>query len=127
MVVSRRIGDRIVPDAISVVLLTTRARKTGRERTVLLESCPTSRGVVVVAVNSGQQIDPDWYRTLAPPGGGVTVRGGKRRHVCAEALSDGEAEASWPDIETQETSFGRVHRTMWPGLPPVRLVLPTPD
>jgi deazaflavin-dependent oxidoreductase (nitroreductase family) len=49
---------------VNVLILTTRGRRSGRERTVLLAYFPQGESFVVVAANGGQPRHPAWYLNL---------------------------------------------------------------
>lgn len=84
---------------VDVLLLTTRGRRTGRERTVILQFFPDGDDLVLVAVNSGQPTrHPDWYHNLkATPFVRVDVLD-RSFPARAEELSVEQAAALWPHV-----------------------------
>src|SRR5215212_1764147 len=76
-----------------VLLLTTRGRKSGLERTVPLQFFPDGEDMIVVAANSGLPSPPGWYFNLtADPLARVEV-GDRTLRARAEELSPEEAAA----------------------------------
>ena len=83
---------------VNVLVLTTRGRRSGRQRTVLLAYFPQGESFVVVAANGGLPHHPAWYLNLrASPTARVEV-GDRTLDVAAEELSAAEATAFWPEI-----------------------------
>src|SRR2546428_8743763 len=86
---------------LSLLLLTTRGRKTGTERTNPLAYTRDGDHYVVVASKGGAPTNPDWYRNLrAQPS--VTVEVGPERFQARVAIAKGgerrrlyDAHAAW--------------------------------
>lgn len=89
-----RLGARLL--GLDMCLLTTRGRRSGRERTVPLACFPRDDEVVLVASNNGQDRHPTWLLNLeATPD--VRVRLGVReRAMRAHVATPEEREALWP-------------------------------
>ena len=105
-----------------VLLLTTRGRRTGRERTVPLQYFPDGDRMIVVAANGGLPSPPAWYfNLLADPRARVEVLD-RTRPVRAEALSVDEAIAFWPRILAAAPDYGRYLRRTNRRLALLRLV-----
>jgi deazaflavin-dependent oxidoreductase (nitroreductase family) len=89
-----RIGGRLA--GIRVLLLTTRGRRSGRERVAPLLYVETEKGFVVVASNAGDERDPAWWKNLeAHPEASVQV-GGEHRAVRARRAGPAEEAELWP-------------------------------
>jgi deazaflavin-dependent oxidoreductase (nitroreductase family) len=110
-----------------VLLLTTRGRKSGRERTVPLQFFPDGEDMIVVAANSGLPSPPGWYFNLtANPLARVEV-GGRTLRVRAWELSDEEAAAFWPRVLHVAPDYARYPRRTSRRIPMIRLVPVGPD
>lgn len=104
-----------------VLLLTTRGRRTGRERTVPLQFFPDGDRMIVVAANSGLSSPPGWYFNLsAEPRARVEVLD-RTLEVRAEELSDEEAAAFWPRVLQAAPDYERYPRRTSRRLPLIRL------
>ena len=105
-----------------VLLLTTRGRKSGQQRTVPLQFFPIGRDMMVVAANSGLPSPPGWYFNLtAEPFARVEV-GDRTRRVRAEELSVDEAAAFWPRVLQVAPDYARYPRRTSRRIPLIRLV-----
>lgn len=106
----------------SVLLLTTRGRRSGKMRTVLLQFFPEHANLVLVAANSGRPVHPDWFYNLkATPTAHVQIMG-RTLEVHAEELSTEEASAFWPHVLQVAPSYARYQQAASRPLPLVRLV-----
>ncbi|QIN79703.1 nitroreductase family deazaflavin-dependent oxidoreductase [Rubrobacter marinus] len=91
-----RLGGRLAGGP--VLLLTTKGRKSGRERTVPLLYLPDGEDLVLVASNGGTAAHPMWLLNLrAQPAATVEV-GEKSLRVRAREASPGEKERLWPRL-----------------------------
>ena len=91
-----RVGGRLAGGP--VMLLTTRGRKTGKERTVPLLYLPDGNDLVVVASNGGTATHPTWWLNLqADPEATVEV-GGRRMRVRARRAGAEERARLWPRL-----------------------------
>ena len=105
-----------------VLLLSTRGRKSGLERTVPLQFFPDGEDMVVVAANSGLPSPPGWYFNLtADPSARVEV-GGRTLQARAEELSAEEAASFWPRVLRVAPDYARYPRRTSRRIPMVRLV-----
>jgi len=110
------------PWKVDVLLLTTRGRRTGRERTVLLQFFPDDGAMVVTAANDGGDAPPAWYlNLLSDPLARIEVNG-RTRSVRAEELSADEAAAWWPRIVERDPNYARYARATTRPFPILRLV-----
>jgi deazaflavin-dependent oxidoreductase (nitroreductase family) len=109
-----------------VLLLTTRGRKSGRERTVPLQFFPDGDDMIVVAANSGLPAPPGWYFNLtADPRARVEVED-RTVQVRAQELSDEEAAAFWPRVLQVAPDYAKYPRRTSRRIPLIRLVPATP-
>jgi deazaflavin-dependent oxidoreductase (nitroreductase family) len=114
------------PWKVDVLLLTTRGRRSGRERTVVLQFFPDADAMIVAAANDGGAEHPGWYFNLkAEPVARVEVAG-RRIAVRAEELPLMEATAWWKRILDRSPSYERYARATSREIPILRLV-PTPE
>ena len=105
-----------------VLLLTTRGRKSGQERTVPLQFFPDGDEMVVVAANSGLPSPPGWYFNLTTnPLAWVEV-GERTLRVRAEELSAEQAAAFWPRILQVAPDYAKYPRRTVRRIPLIRLV-----
>ena len=75
-----------------LLLLTTKGRKTGDAKTVVIGYRPSGAAMVVIASNNGGPADPQWYRNLqADPHATVEV-GDKKFDVRARTAEGEERE-----------------------------------
>jgi len=89
------------------LVLRTRDRRSGRQRTVTLQFFPDGNTMLVVAANSGLPTPPGWYFDLrADPRATVEVEGSTRT-VRARQLSDEEAAALWPRVLQAAPDYAR--------------------
>ncbi|WP_158548740.1 nitroreductase/quinone reductase family protein [Blastococcus sp. TF02A-26] len=95
--VLRRTGGRVGARWLGgdVVLLTTRGRVSGRERTTPVLFVRDGEDLVVAASNGGIDAEPQWWLNLrADPRGAVEV-GGRRTAVVASAVADTDRQRLW--------------------------------
>lgn len=104
-----------------VLLLTTRGRKSGKERTVPLQFFPDGDDMIILAANSGLPSPPGWYFNLtADPLVQVEV-GGRTLRVRAEEMSADEADAWWPRLLRIAPDIARYPRRTSRRIPMIRL------
>jgi len=115
-------GGIAKPWKVDVLLLTTRGRRSGRERTVVLQFFPDADAMIVAAANDGGVEHPGWYFNLkAEPVARVEVAG-RRIPVRAEELPAEEAAAWWQRILDRAPSYERYARATSREIPILRLV-----
>lgn len=91
-----KLGGRM--QGAPVLLLTTRGRKTGKQRTTPLIYLESGADLVVVASKGGWAQDPLWYRNLqAEPTVQVQV-GGSVRQMKARTANAEERARLWPQL-----------------------------
>jgi deazaflavin-dependent oxidoreductase (nitroreductase family) len=119
----RLTGGRITRFAqAEVLLLTTRGRRSGKARTVLLQFFRDGANLVILAANSGRSSHPDWFYNLkATPTAQVQVMD-RTLQVHAEELSTDEASAFWPYILRVAPANAKYQKATSRPIPLVRLV-----
>ncbi len=93
-----RIGGRVW--GLSILLLTTTGRKTGKSRTTPLCFLPDGPNLVVVASNGGQERFPAWWLNLLEQPHATVEVGRSRRAVVARPASPEERSRLWAEITT---------------------------
>jgi deazaflavin-dependent oxidoreductase (nitroreductase family) len=107
---------------VNVLILTTRGRKTGRTRTVLLQFFPDGANMVLVAANSGRSSHPGWFYNLkATPTAQVQVMD-RILQVHPEEMSTEEGTAFWPRVLRVAPTYARYQQATSRTIPLVRLV-----
>ncbi len=110
------------PRDVDVLLLTTHGRRSGRERTVILQFFPDGDEMIVTAANDGGTSHPGWYLNLkGHPSARVEVMGRTIR-VRAEELPAEAASDWWQRIVSRSPSYERYARATSRTLPILRLV-----
>jgi len=118
----RMTKGRITPKNVDALLLTTLGRKSGKERTVILQFFRDGDDLVLAAANDGGPSHPSWYYNLkANPTARVEIMG-RGVAVRAEELSTDEAAAFWPRLLRRAPSYERYQRAASRAIPLVRLV-----
>jgi F420H(2)-dependent quinone reductase len=109
---------------VNALVLTTRGRRSGRERRVVLQYFPDGDAMIVVAANDGGETHPGWYFNLtARPDASVEVNG-QRVPVQAVELDHEEAAHWWNRILAAAPAYERYRRATTRPFPILRL-LPT--
>ncbi len=104
------------------LVLTTRGRRSGLPRTVVVQYFPDGQDLVVVAANSGMPNDPAWYLNLtADPRATVEVDG-RTLQVRAVPMTPEEASAWWPRVLDAAPDYARYPKRTDRPIPLVRLV-----
>ena len=99
------IGGRIAKSP--VLLLTTRGRRSGKDRTVPLLYLMDGSNVVLVASNGGAVKHPIWWLNLqARPEAWIQIMGNRRR-VKAEQASAAEKQRLWPHLTAMYPGYKR--------------------
>lgn len=105
-----------------VLVLTTRGRRTGRKRTVLLQFFRAGTQMVLVAANSGLPTHPGWFYNLkATPTAQVQVMD-QIFAVRAEEIAVDAATAFWPRILQRSPDYARYFKRTSRTIPLVRLI-----
>jgi F420H(2)-dependent quinone reductase len=93
-----RAGGRIW--GLSILLLTTTGRKSGRPRTTPLCFLPDGAALVVVASNGGMDWFPGWWLNLLDQPRATVEVGRERRAVVARRATPEEQTRLWAEITT---------------------------
>lgn len=104
-----------------VLLLTTRGRKSGKQRTTPLVYMPHGDGVVVYPSNGGKQSPPAWWLNLQSTPQATIQIGSKTRQIQARAATQTEYAALWPQAETYNPHWRNYARTVQRQIPLVLL------
>lgn len=106
---------------VDALLLTTRGRRSGRDRTVVLQFFRDEDAMVVAAANDGGDAYPAWYLNLkAEPEARIEVNG-RRSSVRAEELPTEQATVWWSRIVERDPSYARYRRATSRPFPILRL------
>jgi deazaflavin-dependent oxidoreductase (nitroreductase family) len=107
---------------VNVLILTTRGRRSGKTRNVLLQFFQDGDDFVIVAANGGQSSHPGWFYNLkSTPTVRVQVMD-RILKVRAEELSADETTAFWPRVLRVAPTYERYQRATNRTIPLVRLV-----
>ena len=91
-----RLGNRIA--GMSVLLLTTVGRSTGKRRTSPLTYFEDDGAIVLVASYGGRSHNPEWFENLMAAGDGEVTIGRERRRMRARKATAEERARLWPWI-----------------------------
>jgi deazaflavin-dependent oxidoreductase (nitroreductase family) len=109
------------PWKVDALLLTTRGRRTGRERTVVLQWFRDGDAMILVGANDGGDAHPAWVHNLrAHPDARVDVMG-RTIAVRAQELPPAEAAGQWQAILRRDPSYERYARATSRPFPIIRL------
>ena len=115
-------GRIVRPWRRHALIITTRGRRSGLERTVPLQFFPDGDDMIVVAANSGLASPPGWYFNLtANPRARVEVEG-RTLDVHAEELSADDARAFWPRVLQVAPDYARYPKRTSRPIALIRLV-----
>lgn len=110
------------PWKVDALLLTTRGRRSGKTRTVVLQYFSDGKAMVVAGANDGGATHPGWYHNLrADPAAQVEVEG-RPIAVRAEVLPPDEATTWWRRIVERSPTYERYARATDRTFPVIRLV-----
>ena len=115
-----RRGQRL--GRMPVLLLTTRGRKSGAQRTVPLVPFLENGETYVMASMGGQPQHPAWYFNIAADPNVEVQVGPDRYHARAEVLPLEQRNAIWPKITALMPNFGEYQQKTSRVIPVVRLV-----
>ena len=91
-----RVGHRVW--GLSILLLTTTGRKTGRARTTPLCYLPVGYALMVVGSNGGMDWFPDWWLNLQANPHATVDLGRERRSVVARRAGPEEHARLWSEL-----------------------------
>lgn len=112
---------------VNALLLTSRGRRSRRERTVVLQYFPDGDAMVVVAANDGGAAHPGWYFNLTTSPDAVVEVNGRQIPVHADELVEGEAAKWWQRILEAAPDYERYRRATIRPFPIVRLMPAQPS
>ena len=98
-----RIGSSIM--GLPVLLLTTKGRKTGLERTKALMYLPQSEDFIVIASNLGEPNHPMWWLNLEADPNAVVEVGKIRNNVRARQAEGEEREEIWRQLTEKAPEY----------------------
>ncbi|HEX2404719.1 MAG TPA: nitroreductase/quinone reductase family protein [Acidimicrobiia bacterium] len=107
---------------VHALLLTTRGRRSGHDRTVVLQYFPDGDAMVVVAANDGGETHPGWYFNLTTTPEAVVEVDGNRIPVDATELGPDEAARWWERILRDAPDYELYGRATTRRFPIIRLV-----
>jgi deazaflavin-dependent oxidoreductase (nitroreductase family) len=110
------------PRELHVLLLTTRGRRSGKERTVVLQYFPDGDAMVVAAANDGGRPLPGWYLNLRVDATARAEITGRTIRVRAQELSAQPAADWWQRILRLDPSYERYQRATERPIPILRLI-----
>jgi deazaflavin-dependent oxidoreductase (nitroreductase family) len=114
-----KLGTKVA--GLPVLLLTTRGRRSGAERTVPLVPFLDGDQIYIMASMGGQPQHPAWFFNLeANPEVEVQI-GPTRWHTRAEVLPLDERTTIWPRIATAMPNFGQYQKRTPRVIPVIRL------
>ena len=121
-------GGRLGWSAASmpVLQLTTKGRKSGQERTVMLTS-PLQEGdtYVIVASKGGDEHHPAWFLNLRDdPNVQVSIKGAERQPMTARIANPDERARMWPVVASKYKGYAGYQEKTEREIP---LVLLTPN
>jgi deazaflavin-dependent oxidoreductase (nitroreductase family) len=87
------------------MMLTTRGRKTGRERTTPVLYLEHGADLIVVASFGGNDMHPAWYLNLEHCPEAAVIIGGERRRLFAYKVSPEERGLIWPRLIERYPNF----------------------
>ena len=112
---------------VHALVLTTRGRRSGRERPVVLQYFPDGEAMVVVAANDGGAAPPGWYFNLSASGEAVVEVDGRRKAIRVSELEGDEAALWWQRILAAAPAYELYRRATSRPFPILRLVPTEPD
>ena len=107
---------------VNALVLMTRGRRSGRERTVVLQYFPDGDAMIVVAANDGGDAHPGWYYNLAARPDAAVEINGQRVPVQALELDREEATHWWNRILAAAPDYERYRRATTRPFPILRLL-----
>src|SRR5947209_3899947 len=115
-----RIGGRFF--GMDAMLLTTRGRRSGKERTTPITYFPQTDGsMVLIASNGGAPTNPSWYHNLtAHPEATVQLRD-RTLTVRVEELPPDQAAELWPRLVAVAPMYDRYRQKATRTIPLLRL------
>jgi deazaflavin-dependent oxidoreductase (nitroreductase family) len=92
----------------AVIRLTTRGRRSGRPRAVIVTAFPDgAQRIVVVASDGGASQHPAWYLNLCADPEVEVMRGGRRERMHARTVAGEERARLWSSVTDAAPAYGR--------------------
>jgi deazaflavin-dependent oxidoreductase (nitroreductase family) len=110
MVVFRVSGGRVLGEwgGHAVIRLTTRGRRSGRPRAVIVTAFPDGpQRIVVVASDGGASHHPAWYLNLRANPEVEVMRGGRRERMHARTAAGEERARLWSSVTDAAPAYAR--------------------
>jgi deazaflavin-dependent oxidoreductase (nitroreductase family) len=98
-----RLGARLL--GWDVLYLTTRGRKSGEPRSVMLNYCHEGTALVVVGSNAGGDRDPLWWQNLKAHPDAEVRTGTKRFAVHAREAAGTERQLLWDRVIARDPAY----------------------
>ena len=127
LVYRRTRGGISRPWHVDALLLTTHGRRSGRQRTVVLQFFADGDAMIVAAANDGGAANPGWYLNLRANSAARVEVMGREIAVEAEELPADEAAAWWQRILSRDPTYERYARATSRRIPILRLVPASPE
>jgi len=94
-----RVSDgRLSSGSKTVLMITTRGRRTGTPRSTCVRYLDTGEGFVVWGTGSGSKRDPDWFRNVRAASVADVQVGAQRLQCRPRELVGAERDAVWRDV-----------------------------
>jgi deazaflavin-dependent oxidoreductase (nitroreductase family) len=103
------------------MMLTTRGRKTGRERTTPVLYLQHGADLIVVASFGGNDMHPAWYLNLKRCPEAEVIVNGERRRLLAYTVSPEEKALIWPRLIKMYPNFATYQQRTRREIPLLRL------
>lgn len=103
------------------MMLTTRGRKTGRERTTPVLYLEHGADLIVVASFGGNDVHPAWYLNLECCPEAEVILNGERRRLLAYRVSPEEKQLIWPRLVKMYPNFAIYQQRTRREIPLLRL------
>jgi deazaflavin-dependent oxidoreductase (nitroreductase family) len=107
---------------VNALVLTTQGRRSGRDRTVILQYFPDGEAMVVIAANDGGERHPGWFYNLTASPNAVVEVDGRRVPVHATQLGPEEASQWWQRVLLAAPDYELYRRATSRPFPIMRLV-----
>jgi len=108
---------------MDILLLTTRGRKTGKQRTTSLMYFTDGPNYVVTASNGGQDRHPAWWLNLQNDPQAIVEVGGRRLPMMAREADEEERSRLWAQLVSQADFFADYEQKTSRKIPVVLLQL----
>ena len=114
-----RLGTRAFGN--SILLLTVKGRKTGKQRTTPLLYFRNADNLLVVASKGGHPKHPEWYNNLVASPEVMVQIGHEKLPMRAATATEDEKSRLWPEIVRAYKGYGEYQRKTTRNIPVVIL------